>query len=406
MKRRRRASAACAISAVALAAAVMGSGPSGAAEPLGHGAGAESAGEGADAAVRAPRWDALFDRTSGWTGADGIYSVPLTGDERPGSAGAGTKTFFTFSDTFVGEVDEWGRRLPGSTLVNNTTALLRGGVPNPAKIQFFVNKDANGKPIAQVVPDTSPDHWFWPGDGIVIDNSGYLFSLRMRKGTGGPFNFAVDGVSLLTSDTATLPPLGTYDQVDTPLYLPAAGGVGEIHYGQALMPNTAAAGAPAPDGFLYVYGIRNDLSKKLMVARVEPALIADFSAYEFWDGSGWTGSITAAVPVTSRISSEFSVTPLGDGRYVLVFQLDGLSSDVAVRYGASPVGPWTAPSVIWTAPEDERTPNTYVYNAKAHPHLSTPGSLLISYNVNTFSFGEHFADADIYRPRFIKLPLR
>ena len=84
---------------------------------------------------------------------------------------------------------------------------------------------------------------------------------------------------------------------------------------------------------------------------------------------------------------------------------DVISADIAVQYGDTPVGPWTAPTTIWTAPEDTLTPNTYVYNAKAHPHLSKPGELLISYNVNTFSFGEHFENSDIYRPRFIKLPL-
>jgi len=48
-----------------------------------------------------------------------------------------------------------------------------------------------------------------------------------------------------------------------------------------------------------------------------------------------------------------------------------------------------------------------VYGAKAHPHLSAPGELLISYHVNTFDFWENFSagGVDIYRPRFIKLPL-
>lgn len=391
----RRLSSACAVSALTLAGAVAGSVPSVAAEPTAA----------ADLAVAAPRWTALFDRSSGWTGADGIYSVPLSGDERAGSAGPSDKTYFTFSDTFVGEVGPDGHRLSGSTLVNNTTAVLRGGKPKPAKMQFFVNRDEDGDPIAQVVPDTDPDHWFWPGDGIAIDGSLYEFSLRMKTGGGGVFNFAVDGISLLRTSTSDVPPFESYDQVDTPLYLPAAGGKGEITYGHALLPNTVEAGAPDPDGFLYVYGLQNDSTKRLLAARVVPDQIADFGAYEYWNGSSWVSDISAAEAMTARLSSEFSVTPLADGRYILVFQLDALSGKVAVRYGDTPVGPWTTPTVIWTAPEDDLTPDTYIYNAKAHPHLSTPGSLLISYNVNTFKFGQHFTNADIYRPRFIKLPL-
>jgi len=215
----------------------------------------------------------------------------------------------------------------------------------------------------------------------------------------------VDGVSLLASAADSVPPFSRYRQADAPLYLPKNGSMGDTTYGLAVMPNTPAAGAPAPDGFVYVYGVRNDFSKKLLVARVRPGAIANFAAYRFWTGSAWSPSITAAVPVTSRVSSEFSVSPLPDGRYILVFQLDTLSDKVAVRYGDSPVGPWSDYTVVWEAPEDDISPNTYTYNAKAHPHLSTPDRLLISYNVNTFDFLEHFRNADIYRPQFIWLPL-
>jgi len=41
--------------------------------------------------------------------------------------------------------------------------------------------------------------------------------------------------------------------------------------------------------------------------------------------------------------------------------------------------------------------------SKAHPHLSKPDELLVSYNVNTISFDMHLRKGDIYRPRFISL---
>jgi len=271
----------------------------------------------ANIAVPAPEWDALFDRRSGWTGADGIYSIPLSGDERPGSD---TTTFFTFSDTFIGQVNAADQRLAGSTLVNNTMALLAGRQPDPANIDFYWQTTAGGAPRAQVVPS---------GPGRRLNR--YSVPLTI-------FNFAVDGVSLLASAADSVPPFSRYRQADAPLYLPKNGSMGDTTYGLAVMPNTPAAGAPAPDGFVYVYGVRNDFSKKLLVARVRPGAFANFAAYRFWTGSAWSPSITAAVPVASRVSSEFSVSPLPDGRYILVFQLDTLSDKVAVRYGDSPVG--------------------------------------------------------------------
>jgi hypothetical protein len=359
-----------------------------------------------NSAVAAPDWTALFHRSSGWTGADGIYSIPLSGDERPGTAG-NTNTFWTFSDTFIGQVEPDGSRSPGSVLIHNTNALLTGGNPDPALITFYWNTDATRAPAPRVVPNTSPQQWFWPNDGIALGGNLYLYALRMKPGGSGAFSFAVDGISLLTDSLSDPTPFQTYTQVVTPLYVSAAGSKGEMYFGQAVTPNTAAAGAPFPDGYLYIYGVRNDpYDKKLVVARVLPTNIANFAQYTYWDGSRWNATISKAAPLTDRLSSEFSVTPLSDGRFLLVFQLDTLSATVAVRYGSSPTGPWGSLITIWTCPEAHMTPNSYTYNAKAHPHLSSPGSLLISYNVNTFSFAENLANADIYHPRFIRLPLQ
>lgn len=356
-------------------------------------------------AVPAPEWDALFDRTSGWTGADGIYSVPLNGDERPGRGGT---TFFVFSDTFIGEVDANDRRLSGSTLVNNTNALLDGARPRPNRIQFNWRAKAGG-PAAMVTPrpQGAETTWFWPNDGLVVGERLYLYNLRMKSnGQGGAFGFETDGISLVSTPVGVRPLFSRYTQTDAPLYLPANGNQGDTTYGLAVLPNTATAGAPDPDGWLYVYGLRNDpFNKRLLVARVRPERIADFAAYRFWTGSAWVRDIEDAEPMTDRISSEFSVSPLADGRYLLVFQLDTLSNKIAIRYGDSPVGPWSGYRVVYEAPETAISPNIFTYNAKAHPHLSEPNRLLISYNVNTGDFLEHFRNADIYRPRFIWLPL-
>jgi len=57
---------------------------------------------------------------------------------------------------------------------------------------------------------------------------------------------------------------------------------------------------------------------------------------------------------------------------------------------------------ISECPEDTLFNGGFVYNAKAHPHLSGMEDLLISYNVNTSDFFELFNNADSYRPRFIR----
>lgn len=355
---------------------------------------------------RADAWEALFNRTSGWTGADGIYSIPISGDESPGSA-AETSTLFVFSDTFIGEVGSDGQRLAGSTLVNNTLVLLKGGEPVPGNIEFRWPSGGTGNPKAvfePATPNTNPGDWYWLMDGIALDGWMHIFALRMKRGDGGVFNFAVAGVALLSAPLDSPAPWQDQVQLDTPLHFVPTDGRGEIIFGAGIMANTAEAGAPDPDGYIYTYGTQNDpFVKKLVAARVLPNEFQDFSKWRYWDGTIWSTDIETAATLANRVSSELSVSPLTDGRVVLVFQLDTLGRDVAVRIGESPVGPFGDVVTLWSCPEPDTDPDIYCYNAKAHPNLSQPGELLISYNVNTFDFFDHFTNADIYRPRFINV---
>ncbi len=355
-----------------------------------------------NSAVAAPEWTTLFDRDSGWTGADGVYTVPLNGDERNGAAGQ-TSTFFVFSDTFIGGVNPNGSRAGGTVMVNNTMARLYGSAPDPAQLTFFWGDNGSGGAASRVLPPTS-GNWYWPIDGIALHDTLYMFNLLMRS--DATTGFAVIGIDLLRSSLRSAEPFSDYTRLSTPLYAPASGNHGDAYYGIALTPNTAEAGAPYPDGYLYIYGVRNDaLSKKLLVARVRPENIENFADYRYWDGHSWQPDITRARAVYDRVSSEFSVTPLADGRYLLVFHLDAIGDKVAVSYGASPVGPWGPPIAIWTCPEDTMTRSTFTYGSKAHPHLSAPGELLISYHVNTSKSQENWNNAEIYRPRFIRVNL-
>ena len=172
------------------------------------------------------------------------------------------------------------------------------------------------------------------------------------------------------------------------------------------MPNTVEAGAPHPDGYVYIYGIQNDqYIKKLLVARVLPREFEDFSAWRYWDGAVWQPDVDKSATLTGRVSSECSVSPLRNGKFVLVYQEDTLGPYVSVKVGESPVGPFDGGRHVWYCEEVDTIPDAFVYNAKAHPHLSKPGELLVSYNVNCGDFWYHFEDSSAYRPRFIRLRL-
>lgn len=356
----------------------------------------------------APEWTSLFDRREGWTGADGIYAIPLDGSElyRPQP---GRRTAFVFSDTFIGRVDENGRRLSGTTMVNNTMALLQGSEPNPSKIQFFWGRNSQGQADALFKPDTPnsrPGEWYWLGDGVALNGKLHLFGNRIRRTDGGGvWGFEGTGLALLSTPLNSPNPYESFVQVDCPAYIKEpSGGRGEIIFGGAIMVNTQAAGAPRPDGYVYIYGIQNDpWIKKLLVARVLPEQFEDFSAWRYWNGVEWNEEVEASAVLTGRVSPECSITPLPNGKYLLVYQEDTLSPWVACKVGDSPTGPFGPATRLWYCDEVNSIPDAFVYNAKAHPHLSKPGELLISYNVNAGDFWYHFENAAAYRPRFIRV---
>jgi hypothetical protein len=86
-----------------------------------------------------PQYDALFCRTTGWTGADAAYSVAL-GD---------SVTLWLFSDTWIGPVVD-GRH-NDATIINNSIALQRGKDPATASVEFLWQTTTEAKPAAFVL---------------------------------------------------------------------------------------------------------------------------------------------------------------------------------------------------------------------------------------------------------------
>ncbi|MEQ9440847.1 MAG: DUF4185 domain-containing protein [Cyclobacteriaceae bacterium] len=348
----------------------------------------------------APEWTALFNRKSGWFGADGIFAIPLNARDNE-TAVSSTETMLIFSDTMIGEISD-STLQPGSAMVNNTVAYLKGSEPEANNINFQWAKNEEGKPKAFFSPQTpltEDGDYYWMGDGFLNTalDSIYLFAYRMRNlDTGDDWSFKEMSTNLIALPADSRPPFKEQRQIETPFRFEDGG------FGAGIFVNTEASGAPDPDGHIYVYGNR----KGLMVARVKPEDFETFSAWRFWDGEGWSADMQQVKTIASDVSNELSVTALPDGRYALVFTLSGLSPTVGLRLGLTPYGPFGPVIKVYEAQEMQRK-NYITYNAKAHPNLSAPGELLISYNVNAFDFwNELQANPNLYRPRFIRLKLQ
>ena len=367
-------------------------------------AGVKGRGNSAIISTATPDWDNMLLRNSGWIGADGIYAVAMNGVETPGRA-TESETMFWFSDNIWGEIggdtlaNEW-------EMSNNCVAYLQGGKPDGKKLEFFSRRSETGQTLSMFepkTPATAPGDYYWLGDGFfnhALDSTIYIFAYRIKNIPGGIYPFDDVGLSLIALPKGSRPPFENQRQTDVPFFYKDSKGKGKLVFGVSVLANTVGAGAPYPDGFIYIYGIRGPF-KQLVVARVEDRLFEDFSKWTFWDGENWSSDVHNMAALTDRVSNEMSVSFMKDGRVIAAYQLDTNSPDIMIQAGKTPAGPFQPAKKVWSTPEIYEDLDFYTYNAKAHPHLSEPGELLISYNVNSFDFLKDIKYSPHHlRPRF------
>jgi hypothetical protein len=348
----------------------------------------------------APEWSARFIRNNGWFGGDGIYSIPFNGVENRRS----DSLLFIFSDSMIGNIENDSLQ-PGSRMIHNSVAIWNG---KEMKFSWPENEQQEAISVFEPsTPLTEKNDYYWLGDGFVNqeqDNTLYIFGYRIRNVSQEAFGFREVGNTLIKITKGTKPPFVKYEQQDTPFFFTDKDGqIGS--FGAGIYVNTKKAGAPAPDGFVYIYGVHG-MGKGMVVARVKPAEFDHFDQWRFYDGKEWVKEMSKVADVTDKVSNELSVSPLPDGKYALIFQEGGLGTTIGMRVGATPIGPFGPVIKLWDCSKDAEEKTYVMYNAKAHPGISAPGELLISYNVNSVEF---FNDLQkhphLYRPRFLRLKL-
>jgi hypothetical protein len=351
-------------------------------------------------------WTALLKRYSGWFGADGIYTIPFNGVEGNQSKQADS-SLLIFSDTMIGEISG-GTMQPGFKMIHNSVAVLKGNEPNPKNIKFYWNKDNKGEAesiFAPNTPQTQKGDYYWLGDGFVNTEGNkalYIFGYRVRNVSTDAFGFKEVGNTLIKLSRDNAPYFTRQEQKDTPFYLTdEKKDIGS--FGAGVYVNTKSAGAVKPDGYIYVYGVRG-MVKNLMVARVLPKNFDDYSQWRFWDGTQWVADMNKVADLTNHVSNELSISRLPDGRFALIFQVDGMNPSIGMRLSNSLTGPFGPIIKLWDCKPDLIEKTFVVYNAKAHPSISKPGELLISYNINSTEFIKDLQKhPNLYRPRFIRV---
>lgn len=337
-------------------------------------------------------WDEKFTQTQGWVGADAAYSVPVS--EK--------RTVWLFGDTWVGAVKNNSRA--GSVMVNNTVGIQTGSGAD-SRMAFPIRRDNSDKPMSQFLPADGKGY-LWPLGGTVHGGKLYLFLAQVvNTKAGGAFGFRQVAQWLgVVSNPQDEPRAWKLTQTKLPF----------CHFDDERVWTFGAAVLQA-DGFAYVYGYDEAQkpgfrTKYLILARVPLDKIADVSAWQFQRDGEWK-PMEAGFPgrthLAGGVAAEMSVHSMPKlKKYVMVYTDNGLSDQIIGRFANAPEGPWSNVATLYTSPEMKADKKLFSYAAKAHPHLSGDGDLVISYCVNSFDFARVVNDATLYRPRFVRVTVR
>jgi hypothetical protein len=129
------------------------------------------------------------------------------------------------------------------------------------------------------------------------------------------------------------------------------------------------------------------------------------SSWEYFNGTGWVDDANAAKPMLQFAGSEqFSVFKWGE-KFVMIMQEGGFGRKIYSFTSGTPYGPWENQQVLYETPLMSECADCFTYNAIAHPQYIEDDLLLISYNTNSMKLEDHYTNASIYRPRFVRVPI-
>ena len=334
-----------------------------------------------------PQYNALFYNEKGWTGADGVYSVPISDK----------LILWMFSDTWIGDIIDGMHK--NATIVNNSIGLQQGKDLSTASVRFFWGTSNEGKPAAFIRPADGVG-WFWIFHGVAANEKLYLFLMQIIKtDEKSVFGFKQIGTWL--------------GEVDNPLQEPGKWRIkqykvpwgrysdkGNLFFGSAAMKD---------EDFVYIYGCSEDWQKgmsgrSMIVARVPADKMAEFNKWRFFDNGNWQPDINDISGLFDGIATEYSVSYQPKlAQYVVIYTENGMSENILMRLSPTPVGPWSQAYKVYQCPESKWHKTYFCYAAKGHQEISKQDELIVTYVCNSTDFWQMVRDSRIYWPRCLRI---
>ena len=322
--------------------------------------------------------DQYFKTDLAWRGADGASSVVL---------GNG-KILWLFSDSFISADSTRSRK--GSKIIRNSIGIQEGSDLKTAPIKYYWDK--SGKE-PQAFFHTPGNFWFWTGHGVMIKDQLLIFLMKVREVKTGLGFESFGWSAVLISNPADEPSKWKMKYLE-----------GQETYGLIV----GSAAVLKDEKYLYAYGAVEPSTHEIYVLRwkIDLANSGDLSNPEWFNNGKWATRITRnPVPEPLFIgATEFSVHYDPSLKKFIQIQSFGFGeASIGIRMADSLQGKWTEPFLFYK-PGYPGIQKPFMYTAKAHPELQSDG-IYITYNVNSFDFGELIENQNLYFPKFILIKI-
>jgi hypothetical protein len=346
----------------------------------------------------------FFHRTNGTVAFDEGKSVPLTYGANNG------KVFWVTEDAYAASQLQPNGQLYCQFFSYHNSALLQ-----PASHSWDQSLTPNitttNSPISNLEIIESPgDHnstYRWPGVGVEVNNHVLLYTYESANGAT-PTNQVLYDLTENTSGTGwgkaiRKTPSGMSGQMD-------------IGYSTGMIKKTS-------NDTVYVYGNKSVYfnSNNIFLARY-PA--SNPLAWTFWTGSGWasapTSASTAALTVGTGNTTQANVMiSYVNGKYVMMqmdlgYFCDPTSHNIYISTATSPMGPFTAPQLVFTVNDVYQGHLAKYYTPAIHPEFNTSrNELLVTYCLNYNGSGgtcstttcvNNNQDPNFYQVKAVRIP--
>lgn len=247
-----------------------------------------------------------------------------SGDNGPSLDLGDGRRLSMYNDPYTGPLRADGTR-QRTHLVNNALVVWN---TNNNTFQTHLGPDLNGLPTARFRP-SDPSNFYWIGTGVVQGNH-VLIQANERRAS----DWSIVNNVVLTLNKSNLSLVRTDKRPATSSAVSWSGTILEF------------------EGYYYIYGVthppRPDFPipfTRTVLARVAPGQFANWDAWRYWTGSGWSASEGAAKPLvddTGKVLNYYLVPKvMGDRIVMLGFEGNAVAGYFRLASSTHPTAPVT-----------------------------------------------------------------